>query len=197
MCMKFIDVPKTHDRNIINSLFTCCHEVIKTSERLRSTNFHIPSWCDKCMYHDHRISIYINILICGYYCNMLSVLGMKQYKLVENCISIIWAWLWAVLICFYSVDVPKNVRVTVEIINLHAMWAVLFPPLVKTHLYVCLFQSLVAGRMILSCTFQFTTNITEIYATYLRSSVWSAVLMTVVPKTDICWNTWKWCCLYC
>jgi len=49
---------------------------IKTCERLRST--YIPSWYDECMYHDPRISISISILICGYYCNMLSVLCMKQ-----------------------------------------------------------------------------------------------------------------------
>jgi len=85
--------------------------------------------------------------------------------------------------------VPKDVTATLEVINLHAMWAVLCPPLVKTHLYVCLFQSLVDGRMILSCTFQFTTNITEIYATYLMSLVRAAVLMTVELKTDICRNT--------
>lgn len=85
----------------------------------------------------------------------------------------------------YSVDVPKDVTVTLGIINLHTMWAVMCPHLVKTHLYVCLFQTLIAGKMILSCTFQFTTNITEMYATYLMSSVQAAVVMTVVPKTDI------------
>jgi hypothetical protein len=89
----------------------------------------------------------------------------------------------------YSVDVPEVVTVTLEIIHLHVMLSVLCPPLVTAHLYVCLFQTLVAGRMILSCTFQFTTNITKIYATYLMSSVQAAVLMTVVPKTDICRNT--------
>lgn len=89
----------------------------------------------------------------------------------------------------YSVEVPKDVTLTLEVINIHVMSAVLFPPMAKPHLCVCLFQTLVGGRMILSCMFQFTTNFTEIFATYLMSSVWAAILMTVVLKTNICWNT--------